>query len=158
VGEGWEIGTVVTLLDGRPFTPGNGSRDRSGQDGGWNIHGDCDAPPIYHPRDPDNYLEASSFSAPNNGALGTCGRNRMVGPGLAQVDMSVLKTTRITENVKVQFRWEVFNAFNRPNYTIPVNNVRSGSFGTVTSTPDVYNPVISQGGARAMQWVLKVLF
>jgi len=39
-------------------------------------------------------------------------------------------------------------------------NVRSGVFGTIASTPDVDagNPVIAQGGPRAMQWALKVLF
>jgi len=38
--------------------------------------------------------------------------------------------------------------------------VRSSLFGTIGSTPDVDagNPVIAQGGPRAMQWALKVLF
>lgn len=159
VGEGWEIGTVVTLLDGRPFTPNIGSRDRTGQDfGQGNNRADCLSAPVYHTRDPNDYIDVSSFAQPANNNVGSCGRNSLVGPGLAQVDMSVLKTTRITERYKVQFRWEAFNAFNRANFGFPVTNVRSGSFGTITTTPDVFNPVISQGGPRSMQWVVKFLF
>ncbi|MBI3404801.1 MAG: TonB-dependent receptor [Acidobacteria bacterium] len=158
VGEGWEIGTVVTLLDGRPFTATIGSRDRTGQDLNGNNRANCNAAPIYDVRDPNNYLSVSSFSQPANNTVGNCGRNNLFGPGLAQVDASILKTTRITERVKVQFRWELFNAFNRANFGGPVTNVRSGAFGTITTTPDVFNPVISQGGPRAMQWVIKLLF
>ncbi len=113
VGEGWEIGTVVTLLDGRPYTPNIGSRDRTGQDLSGNNRADCLSAPVYHTRDPHNYVDISAFAQPANNTVGNCGRNILVGPGLAQVDMSVFKTTRVTEKIKVQFRWEVFNAFNR---------------------------------------------
>jgi len=50
---------------------------------------------------------------------------------------------------------------NRVNLgTLQSSSVRSSVFGTIASTPDVDrgNPVIAQGGPRAMQWALKVLF
>jgi hypothetical protein len=62
---------------------------------------------------------------------------------------------------KVQFRWEIFNLTNRANLGgLLSSNVLSRAFGTIGSTPDVQagNPVIAQGGPRAMQWVVKVLF
>jgi hypothetical protein len=160
MGAGWQIGGVVTLLDGRPFTPNIGSRDRTGQVIG-NVHADCNGAPQYNPRDPDNYIgNPSAFVEPAIGRLGTCGRNSLRGPGLAQWDMSLIKTTSITETVKLEFRWEVFNIFNRANFGAVAANVRSGSFGTITSTPDVevVNPVIAQGGARNMQFALKLKF
>ena len=61
----------------------------------------------------------------------------------------------------MQARWEIFNLLNRVNLgAAQSTNVRSGLFGTIGSTPDVDagNPVIAQGGARAMQWAVKVLF
>lgn len=157
---GWQVSAVVTLLDGRPFTPNIGSRDRSGQNVG-NVHADCNAAPQYNPRDPDNYIgNPTAFTDPAPGRLGTCGRNSLRGPGLAQWDMSVIKNTNITERVKLEFRWEVFNIFNRANFGTVATNVRSSAFGTITSTPDVevVNPVIAQGGARNMQFALKLKF
>jgi len=160
MGSGWQIGSVVTLLDGRPFTPNIGSRDRSGQVIG-NVHADCNAAAQYNPRDPDNYIgNPGAFTEPSAGRLGTCGRNALRGPGLAQWDMSVVKTTSVTERVKLEFRWEVFNIFNRANFGTVASNVRSSSFGTITTTPDVevVNPVIAQGAARNMQFALKLKF
>ena len=62
---------------------------------------------------------------------------------------------------RLELRWEIFNLLNRVNLgTFQSTSVRSSLFGTIASTPDVDrgNPVIAQGGPRAMQWALKVLF
>jgi hypothetical protein len=78
-----------------------------------------------------------------------------------QWDLSFLKTFRMSSVTKVQFRWEIFNVTNRANLGgLVSSNVRSSAFGTIGSTPDVQagNPVIAQGGPRAMQWAVKVLF
>ncbi len=84
------------------------------------------------------------------------------GPGLSQWDMTLLKDTKIAERFTVQFRWEVFNILNRGNFASLVTNNRvgSGSFGTITNTPDVSvgNPVIAQGGPRSMNFALKIMF
>ncbi len=171
-GDGWEIGAVIFLLDGRPFTAfGSGSRsDRTGQDFGSGIsRADCTGPHVYHTRSTGelgtgapSYLERTGFVTTGSAfnTVGNCGRNNLVGPGLAQVDMSLLKTTRITENVKFQFRWEVNNVFNRANLSnfFASQRVTSSSFARITATSDIFNPVISQGGPRAMQWVFKLLF
>jgi hypothetical protein len=99
---------------------------------------------------------------PANGTVGTCGRNIVVGPGLAQWDLSLIKLTKLGGNAKLQFRWEVFNVLNRANFdgSSATYNVRSGSFAQPTATGDVNNgnPVIAQGGPRSMQFALKLLF
>jgi hypothetical protein len=82
-------------------------------------------------------------------------------PGLAQWDLNFIKQFSVHGSSKVQARWEIFNLLNRVNLgSIQTSNVRSGLFGTIGSTPDVDagNPVIAQGGPRAMQWSLKILF
>jgi hypothetical protein len=56
--------------------------------------------------------------------LGNSGRNQLTGPGLINFDMSVLKNNRvkrISENFNVQFRVEVFNIFNHPNFSPPLD-------------------------------------
>ena len=161
-GSGWQVATVFTALSGRPFTPNIGGRDRSGQGIGA-IRANCHGEIEYNPQDPDRYVAnaAVAFSDPPPGTLGTCGRNAGRLPGLVQWDLSILKGLMLKNDVRLQFRWEVFNLLNRANFgSLQSTSVLSGSFGTIRSTPDVdaTNPVLSQGGARSMQWAVKILF
>jgi len=68
----------------------------------------------------------------------------------------------VTERLTMQFRWEVYNVLNRANFDAFIlnDNITSSSFGTITRTPDVAagNPVIAQGGPRAMNFALKFIF
>jgi len=164
---------VFTALSGRPFTPNVGSRDRSGQDTG-SLRADCLADPLYN--FDTSYLYPSSdtsaalpfitnaaqaYGTPATGKLGTCGRNSARLPGLSQLDANILKTFRLSNGARIEARWEIFNLFNTVNLgNFPGMNVRAGSFAVIRSTPDVDagNPVIAQGGPRAMQWALKVIF
>jgi hypothetical protein len=119
-------------------------------------------------------LPLSPFYNPCSG-VGNSRRNQVIGPGLAQWDMSLIKDTKITERLNIQVRWEVFNILNRGNFYYFPNNiltncgsvaanqctaVNAGNFGTVTKTSDVAsgNPVIAQGGPRNMNFVLKLIF
>ena len=99
--------------------------------------------------------------APANGTLGSCGRNSGRRPGLIQLDLNLLKEFKLHGTSRIQARWEIFNVTNRVNLGgFQSSSVRSSVFGTIASTPDVDrgNPVIAQGGPRAMQWAVKVLF
>ncbi len=166
-----QIGTVLDMLSGRPFTPGVGSFDRSGQNTGWQ-RANCLADPIYN-YDP-SYLfpdanttrsivtnAAQAYATAANGTLGSCGRNSGRRPGLIQLDVNILKEFKLHGTSRIQARWEIFNVTNRVNLgAFQSSSVRSSLFGTIASTPDVDrgNPVIAQGGPRAMQWAVKVLF
>ena len=74
---------------------------------------------------------------------------------------NILKQFHLTGGRRVEARWEIFNLLNRVNLgLLQSTNVRSGVFNTIASTPDVDagNPVIAQGGPRAMQWAVKIIF
>ena len=60
--------------------------------------------------------------------FGDVGRNTLLGPGLANIDFALLKTTKLSEKVSLQFRSEFFNLFNHPNRAIP-NNVLENAGG-----------------------------
>ena len=47
------------------------------------------------------------------------GRNMFVGPGYWNLDLGITKKFDLTERVKLQFRMEMFNALNHPNFDIP---------------------------------------
>jgi hypothetical protein len=58
------------------------------------------------------------------------------GPGLATVNFSVVKNTRVGERLNVQFRAEFFNLLDRTNFNLPDNFVGSPMFGQITSAQD----------------------
>src|SRR6266851_4394537 len=71
-------------------------------------------------------------------------------PGQQDFDVAVMKTTPLTERVKLIFRWEIFNTLNTPNFANPSNNVSARStFGTISAL--TVNP-------RIMQYALKLQF
>jgi len=161
VGKGWEFSTIFNAFSGRPFTA-NVNRDRSGQDFD-RTRANCEpgATIQYDTRNPDAYIaNPGIFSVPADGTVGTCGRNTIRGPGLAQWDLALVKNTKIGQKANLQLRVEGFNILNRANFGLLTSNVRSGAFGTMSSTPDVDqgNPVIAQGGPRAFQWALRLQF
>jgi hypothetical protein len=65
------------------------------------------------------------------------------------VDMSVLKNTRVAEGKNVQIRFELINAANHPNFAAPVVNPTASNFGQVTSV---------QNYSRRMQLTAKFIF
>jgi hypothetical protein len=57
--------------------------------------------------------------------------------GAANVDLSMIKNSSISERVKLQFRFEAFNAFNRPSFDPPNLSVTSSAFGKITTQPNL---------------------
>ena len=173
-GEGWQIGSVVTALTGRPWTALLSSgADESGQDLVYQRPDCTGVKPVYQFSDPNSPTITNTpavFSIPAPNTIGTCGRNAFRGPEFTQWDFNLNKTTKITERMSLQLRFEVFNLLNHPNFNpIPssatisqsrINNFPSTSFSTYGQTPDIAagNPFLSQGGPRAMQIGAKVIF
>jgi hypothetical protein len=86
-------------------------------------------------------------------ADGNGGRNNMDAPGLASINLSLQKNWLVGERKSVQFRWEVFNIFNHPNFALMDRNFNETGAGYLTSVA-----AVGTGGARIMQFGLKYLF
>ncbi len=159
-GQGWEVAALFVATSGRPYTA-HVNRDRSGQDFD-RVRANCATGEIqYNQGDPNNFIaNPEIFTDVPDGTLGNCGRNSIRGPNFRQMDFSIMKTTKLSENVRLQLRLEAFNLFNRANFGFLTTNVRSAAFGTTSSTPDSdqLNPVLTSGGARAFQLVGKIIF
>jgi outer membrane receptor protein involved in Fe transport len=61
-------------------------------------------------------------------------RNTLRGPDLVNLDMALVKTTAVTERVKLELRIEYFNVLNHPEFASPNNNINSPTFGQITTT------------------------
>ena len=86
---------------------------------------------------------------------GSAGRDSLTAPKFVNTDFSVVKNTKITERFNLQFRAEMFDLFNHPNFGDPVNTVTSSAFGKILATRF---PVGDFGSARQTQFALKLIF
>ena len=93
---------------------------------------------FYNPRKTPNnqYFSSSQFSTPDLGVLGTANRRFFHGPGLNNWDLALHKMTHVTEGTSVEFRAELFNAFNHAQFVAPVGDFANASFGEVTAARD----------------------
>jgi len=176
LGEGWQIGSVATVLTGRPWTPLlSTTANISGQNNVYERPDCSGVKPVYEFSDPSVPSITNGpaiFSIPAAGTIGTCGRNSFRGPGFRQWDFNLNKTTKLTERLSLQIRFEIFNLLNHPNFnptpsstTISAKkllpaNYPTANFANFSQTPDIAagNPFLSQGGPRAAQIGAKVIF
>jgi hypothetical protein len=88
------------------------------------------------------------FPVSGDGTIfGSLGRNILRGPDQHNFDMALIKGTKITEKVRMIFRWEVFNVLNHPNFANPASDVSSPStFGKISAMS--VNPRIMQYGLK----------
>jgi hypothetical protein len=98
-----------------------------------------------------SYLNKAQFAIPQQGSKGDLGRDPtgLFYPGWNSWDTGVSKYFSFTERYKMQFRWELFNAFNRETFGCMDPNLQDaqfGRFGCSVSTP------------RTMQAALKFFF
>ena len=114
-----------------------------------------------NPTDP-NYLWCPNLR-------GNAGRNILIGPGITNLDFSVFKNNyikRISENFNVQFRMEIFNIMNHPNFA-PPSTTADGNTDIFDAGGNSQSP--ANGGItgvllrttipeRQIQFALKVIF
>jgi hypothetical protein len=101
---------------------------------------------------PDHFLNPAAFAVPATGTFGNLGRNTFYGPSFKQVDLSLLKKTRITESKNIEFRAEVFNFLNHPNFDEPFNFFPSSAFGQIFNT---LGRTLGEGTSRQIQLALR---
>jgi outer membrane receptor protein involved in Fe transport len=141
---GWGVNSILTMQDGQPFQFNyNFESDFSGSGNGFD-RPDVVGPVVYHPHDPLNFVDLSSFAVPcqlttiaqtpdPNGTLtgtaqdcvpgtrhfGNMGRNSLRGPSFKEWNFAIYKTTSLTERLTMQLRADFFNIINHPNFANP---------------------------------------
>jgi len=177
---GWEIGTIAQAFSGRAVTVFTGSiPGLSGRVSGTGYNGNqrpnvvAGQPCRATSGPPEQILnpDAWTLTGFQLGTFGNSGRGVCEGPNFAQVDLALYKNIKFSQRVKAQLRFEVFNVFNRVNFTSDsLNNTLSptsvtldtgkastatkiidfapsGSFGQATATRD---PRQAQFGIKLM--------
>ena len=96
--------------------------------------GDLSDPPPCTPGPSIFPSDGQVVANPSLATYGTLSRNFLRGPGIVNVDLTVSKTTAITERVKLEIRGEFFNIFNHAEFANPDTNIGSGTFGQILNT------------------------
>ncbi|MBI1354219.1 MAG: hypothetical protein GC160_07725 [Acidobacteria bacterium] len=151
---GWQLNTIGTMQSGLPITvrgASNFAADRPDSTG-------VSAALPSGQRTAAQWFDTSQFVNPAPFTFGNVGRSLpdVRHPGVINWDLSMIKNTRVSERLTVQFRAEAFNFLNHTNYDLvndsfvagPDGKNSSGSFGTITASRD----------ARVIQFGLKLIF
>lgn len=168
---GWTINGISTYMSGEPFSVRSGSfTSNSGHESRAvvtdpNLRARLqEVPGIVGPV---LFPNTDGFALPLPGDNGS-GRNIFVAPSYYNLDIGVIKVFPITERVKLQFRTEMFNALNHPNFdnprdaTVGSPSIRSSVFAQTccaTVAPPSAQTIIQTGeSARVIQFALKLQF
>ena len=151
---GWQLGGILTLQDGFPFTvqcgPGNI------QNGGGVCYPDATGANPNLPRSQQSrvrFFNTDAFvdrlpSGPQF-RYGNSARNTVIGPGIINFDASVNKKFTLTESKFVEFRTEFFNLPNHPIWSPPGTTLGQPNYGVITGT---------KIDSRQIQFALKLVF
>jgi hypothetical protein len=149
---GWEVSGVNQFQSGVPLSVRT-SEDIAGVGTGsgsqfWTLSGDPSAD-VTAFTNSAVWFNKAAFTRPATGTFGVQPRNILRGPGYRAWDMSLRKNFGIVEKQTLQFRFEMFNILNHPNWNNPVVDPSSGSFGLVTGKGN---------DTRQLQLALKYVF
>ena len=131
---GWNFNGITTVESGFPISPVLGDTSTLNGDFGQrpDVVPGADLYAGGHTR--ERWFNPAAFAAPSACCRwGNAGRGLMRGPGLASADWSFWKEFAVREQLRIQFRWENFNFFNRANLGQPNNTVDSSTAGRITS-------------------------
>jgi hypothetical protein len=144
---GWQASGILSLQSGRPFTAvlsGDFSNTLNRNDRP-NLVGD----PNSGPKTVEQWFNKAAFQTQAVGSFGNAGRNIIIGPGFQNFDFALSRNFNVTERFKIQFRTELFNAFNHANFNYPSATANdTQNFGKIASALD----------PRQMQFGLKIIF
>ena len=170
---GWQLSTIANLQSGFPFSPQLG----------YNPTGSGDSRNPVRPNVNPNfegrlypggstaakvaeYFNPNAYAAPAFGTVGNAGRDSLVGPGYADWDLSLVKTTQLNEQARLQLRAEFFNILNHTNLQLPNEVVYSSGPTQGTAANQAAVPVLGSPGvitstantSRQIQLAAKIVF
>jgi len=154
---GWEISAIVNANSGSPFSIcgcGNGQNGSESDQYGDRADRVPNVPTLVHHGSQqqwlNQYLNPAAFVTNALGTFGNSGKNPFITPTVNTTDAALLKNWVFHERYGLQFRWEMFNAFNHPSFGGPNTDPTSSNFGQITGTGAI--------PPRVMQAALKLKF
>jgi hypothetical protein len=142
---GWRVGGIAQFQTGSPFTP---SMEANPTDTDYATRPNRVSSGTLPNKSIHQYFNVAAFQVPAAGQIGNSGRNILIGPGLDDWDLSLLKDFHYTERIYAEFRAEAFNTFNHPHFDNPTTDIQSPTAGQI----------LRAGDPRQLQVALKIYF
>jgi hypothetical protein len=174
--EGWSVSGIGSFHSNVPFTPvlgfdNVGTRSAVGSDRpnlvGNPYQGTCPGPNGTRVGTVTCWFNPLAYARPSFGPFipfgpfGNAGRNSLAGPDFADFDFAILKNIPFSDTRRVQFRAEIFNIANRPNFAVPTNTEGpngSGGNGDVVFAKNAGQIFSTVNPSRQIQFGLKIFF
>ena len=159
---GWQLYAIGSFQSGPPFTP-RLSFDNSNTGNTGDVSGvdrpDVVGNPRQGPSTPERFFNTAAFAPPQPFQFGNAGRNILTGPGLATVDVAIVRTFALSESVSLDFRTEAFNLANRANFDLPRRVCHANRLHKSCDLPDSdFGSIPSAKSARQIQFSLRLRF
>jgi hypothetical protein len=149
VAGGWSVGALALLQSAGPFTVVTQTNTTNVFSAGGqraNVLRDANLP--NSEKTLDRWFDTSAFTLPDAFTFGNAGRGIVRADGRMKFDFSLEKNIDFRESMFLQFRGEVFNAFNHADFGVPGVSIGGPGFGVITDATD----------ARILQLGLRFVF
>jgi hypothetical protein len=161
---GWEVSAIIVSHSGTPFSVSGGFGNNNSGSLQYEDYADR------VPGQPlgvrtggkshwlNNYFNINAFTENAPGTFGNSGRNIMIGPPVNYTDAGLYKNWTIYREYSLQFRWEMYNAFNHPNFGTPNTTNQIGPDGSSVGGTEGVITALGSEPPRIMQGGLKITF
>jgi hypothetical protein len=132
---GWTFNAITTVQSGMPITVTQATNNNAFA--GYvlqrpNRTGNTALDPSL--RTPAHFFNTAAFSTAAQFTLGNASRNPVRGPAYRDLDLAMIKHTKLTNDLDLELRGEVFNVTNTPAFSQPNGSYGSTAFGSITGT------------------------
>ena len=144
---GWKVNTIISVQSGLPLALTQATNNNAFAGFGVqrpNLVGN----PVLNNPSTAMWFNTAAFQTAPQFTIGTSSRNPVRAPGVRNMDLALVKQTRLTESVNMEFRSEFFNFTNTPPLNAPAVVLGNAGFGSITSA----------GDPRVIQFAMKVTF
>jgi hypothetical protein len=144
---GWALNAVMAVQSGMPVAVTQATNNNAFAGFALqrpNVTGDTALSSAL--RTPGHYFNTAAFSTAAQFVIGNASRNPVRGPAYRDLDIALVKRTKLPGEAEAEFRGEVFNITNTPAFSQPSGSFGSPAFGTITST--VTDPRVAQFAIR----------
>jgi hypothetical protein len=129
---GWQLTGIFNAKSGFPLSisPAQNNTDSFGGNQRPNLVGN----PVPANQNIHNWINAAAFAQPAAFSFGDSPRNlaNLRSPRYVDWDMGIQKSWDFSEAKRLQFRLEMFNALNHPNFFAPDTNLGDSAFGAIS--------------------------
>ena len=164
---GWRTSGLFQWHSGLPFTPVIQGSVADGIDpgltpsfsAGSTLYPDQVGDPHVSNPSINEWFNPAAFANPATGVFGDVGRNTLIGPGFSDVDFSLAKQFPLHfEGIRLEFRADMFNVFNHPNFANPDADVGYSGGVLADSASGTINHTENYTGQRIIQLGLHLRF